>query len=404
MNRHVFAATHLFAATLGAVTALAGRAAGQDAVASPELHAAIASAEHRRDVPAIRWLCDELLPSLPQWPQGLDPQGAFSLSLSAEGLQIRATDVAIPSGAVAFGTCSFSAAQPAPQIVWRCEPGGREQWFVPDGFALPDQWRQLLHALEVDLVGHSRTLSVSVITGHLAGGMIDTDPRAALLRLGPALCGEATWHTHREPGQLVVNGRSDGGLMLPLTLLALCIAEGSGELSALSLRAFAARDADQSEAARQLGRSDRELDARTLRALLHAEDEVRLAAIEALVRHGACNELPAIVHAADVDHPWASIAARDAVTRLWPIATTEQRDATEAALRSSNSERLRHLDLTTLPTAAPGTSTRPISPVPQPGPATASARERALILLFCSAIGLLGLWRRERMRVAMLAN
>lgn len=363
---------------------------------SPELHAAIAASEHRNDVPAIAWLCNEFLPTLPQWPDELNPNDAFSVSLSATGLQIRKTEVVIPAGAVAIGTCSFSAADTSPQIVWRCETNGREQWFVPDDFELPARWQQLLHAIEADLVGTPRTLAVAVITGHLAGGLLDNDPRSALLRLGPSLCGDATWQAQRQNGQLQVYGRSDGGLMLPLTFLALAIADGCGELSALSLRAFAARDADQAEATRQLGRSDRELNTRTLRALLHGEDEVRLTAIEAFVRHGASHELPAIIRAADAEHPWATIAARDAVTRLWPVATSQERQETRSALQASDASMLQQINCDALATARPNTVVAPILPDPGANIAVDGGRARALLLLFCTSIGLLGLWSRER--------
>ncbi|MGK0204059.1 MAG: hypothetical protein ACI9S9_003139 [Planctomycetota bacterium] len=352
----------------------------------------------------MAWLCDEFLPTLPQWPEGLDPSKSFSLSLSAAGLQIRKTEVVVPAGAVAIGTCSFSAADPTPQILWRCETNGREQWFVPNDFELPPRWQQLLHAIEADLVGTSRTLAVAVITGHLAGGLLDNDPRSALLRLGPALCGDATWQAQRLGDKLHVYGRSGGGLMLPMTFLALAIADGCGELSALSLRAFAARDADKSEAARQLGRTDRELDTRTLRALLHAEDEVRLTAIEALVRHGASNELPAIIRAADAQHPWATIAARDAVTRLWSTATGEERYATRAALRASDVSELQQIDVEALAATPTNALIMPISPDSDTTIAVDGGRARALILLLCTSIGLLGLWHRERAMLHATTN
>ncbi len=370
---------------------------------SPELHAAIAASDYRNGVPAIAWLCGEFLPTLPQWPEGLNPNESFSLSLSAAGLQIRKTEVTVPVGAVAIGTCNFSGAGATPQIVWRCETNGREQWFVPDDFELPTRWQQLLHAIEADLIGTSRTLAVAVITGHLAGGLLDNDPRSALLRLGPSLCGDATWLAQRHDDQLHIFGRSDGGLMLPMTLLALAIADGCGELSALALRAFAARDADQAEAARQLGRTDRALDTRTLRALLHAEDEVRLTAIEAFVRHGASHELPTIIRAADAQHPWATIAARDAVTRLWPAATAAERHATRSALQVSNSSILQQLDIDALVTTPANRVTVPISP--ESGATLAvGGRARTLTLLFCVSIGLLGLWRRERTMLRAKTN
>lgn len=373
-------------------------------IVSPELHAAIAASEHRNDVPAIAWLCNEFLPTLPQWPETLDPNGAFSISLSATGLQIRETEVNVPAGAVAIGTCSFSTAGTSPQIVWRCDTNGREQWFVPDEFELPRRWQLLLHAIEADLIGTSRTLAVPVIIGHLAGGLLDNDPRSALLRLGPSLCGDVTWQAQRQFGQLQVCGRSDGGLMLPLTFMALAIADGGGEPSSLALRAFAARDADQAEAARQLGRSDRALDAPTLRALLHAEDEVRLTAIEALVRHEASRELPAIIRAADAQHPWATIAARDAVTRLWPVATTAERRATRSALQASDEGMLQQINVDALATKRPSMLVAPISIDSGANITGDGGRARALILLFCTSIGLLGLWSRERAMQRTTAN
>ena len=132
-----------------------------------------------------------------------------------------------------------------------------------------------------------------------------------------------------------------------------------------------------------------------MRALLHAEDEVRLTAIEAFVRHGASHELPTIIRAADAQHPWATIAARDAVTRLWPAATAAERHATRSALQVSNSSILQQLDIDALVTTPANRVTVPISP--ESGATLAvGGRARTLTLLFCVSIGLLGLWRRER--------
>lgn len=399
-------------ASLLAPTALCQVPATPPAAVGPQLHAAIASSAHRTQAPAIAWLCDEYLPSLPQWPAGLDPNTSFSLSLSAAGLQIRATEVAVPAGAVAIGSCSFSASDQAP-LLFRCDENGRERWFVPSDLRLPTRWQQFLHAIEADLVDTSRTLAVAVIIGHLAGALVDEDPRAELLRLGPSLCGDATWLAWHQGDYLHVCGRSDGGLMLPLTLLALAIADGGGELSSLSLRAYAARDADQDEAARQLGRTDRDLDARTLRALLHGNDGVRLTAIEALVRHGASQELPAIVRAASEQTPWATIAARDAVLRLWPVASAEERHATRSALQQSACAVLRELDVATIPTTSPTANRNQPSPnVAGPmlqsdaddSSSAASSRARALLLMLCTSIGLLGMWRRERTLLLASAN
>lgn len=370
---------------------------------APVLHAAIAASEHRSDVPAIAWLCDEFLPALPQWPEGLDSNASFSLSLTDAGLQISKTKVVVPTGAVAIGTCNFGGTRTAQQIVWRCDTSGREQWSVPSEFVLPKRWQQLLHAFAADLIGTSRTLSVPVIVGHLAGGLLDNDPRSALLRLGPSLCGEATWLAQRNGNQLHVVGRSDGGLMLPMTFIGLAVAGGHGSLPTISLRAFAARDPDRAEAARQLGRADRTLDTDTLRALLHAEDETRFAAIEALVRHQASNELPAIIRAADDQYPWATIAARDAVMSLWPATTAVDRDRIQSALQASNSAVLNQLDIDVL--TASSAKMVPTSRSTNPTPTfAADGRAHALTLLFFMSAGLLGLWHREHVKLRAAKN
>ena len=364
------------------------------AAPGPRLYAGIASADHRREVPAIAWLCEEYLPTLPQWPAGLDPRGSFSLSLSSAGLQIRPTEVAMPSGAVAIGACTSGSQEQ--ELVWRCSTNGRERWFVPADFEVLGSWRQLLHAIEGDLIGTPRTLALPVIIGHLAGVLVDDDPATALLRLCPAQCGDVTWMASERGEQLEICGRSGGGLMLPLAIFLLAIEGGSGEPSALSLRAFAARDADQAEAARQLGRSDLALDVATLRSLLHADDPVRLTAIESLVRHGQDAELINIIASADADKPWATIAAHDAVLRLWPSTSSDSRRVVLAALAQSESPALRELATSGLLTASTASNLEPLTEDTSTLPESISDRARMLIALFLVSVGLFGLWARER--------
>lgn len=362
----------------------------------PQLLAAIADSTHRSNVPAIQWLCQEFLPKQPQWPTGLKPSDAFSVSLSATELKIRKTEVEIPPGSVAIGTLIFSNNKDAPHIAFSCDENGREQWVIPDAFELPQRWQKVLHRLQADDLDTPRTLSIPVIIGHLAGGILDDDPRAELLRLGPSLCGEATWLAWRSNKNTHVCGRSDGGLMLPLTLSWFAIADGIGQLSELSLRAFAARDPDRAEAARQMGRGDRELETKTLRALLHAEDQVRLPAIESLVRHGAAEELPAIIYAAGKHNPLATIAARDAVFRLWPSATYSERSKARTALKHSEVRSLYELDFENLVSDQSQQLAALFAQQADPGQSIGIARKRTIIILVCSTLALLGLWLRER--------
>jgi len=384
-------ASALLAATFALLGGAAAQRAAQPAEPStpgPRLHAAFAGSEARGGAPAVQWLCEQFLPQLDCWPEGLDARGPFALQLDADGLTIRATGTEVPADAVALGTCTFTG-EGAP-LLWRCGTDGCEQWYVPAAFALPPRWLGLLHAIEGDVLQTPRTLSVAVAAGHLAGGLVEGDPRATALRLGAVQCGELTWLAWRKGDELRVRGRSDGGLMLPLALLALAVADGAGQPSSLALRAFAARDDDRAEATRQLGRDDREVDVPTLRSLLFAEDRVRLTAIDALARLGATDELPAIVAAADDAHPWATLAAEDALRELWPLASTETQQQVRGAAQRCESMDVRRLVLETLAERA--------APLPAPTPADPGGRGRLLLALFCTAVGLLGLWTRERVR------
>jgi hypothetical protein len=395
-NSRVLRQAILSCSLLAAPTAAQAAESASKTVIGPQLHAAIASSDFRSNTPAIAWLCDEYLPSLPQWPEGLNPHESYSLSLSLAGLTIQATEVDLPQNAVAIGSFSFEAASEDPPLIWRCDPNGREQWYIPSGFYMPNQWQRLLHAIEADLVDTPRTLAIAVLAGHLAGAQLDNNPQSSLVRLAPALCGDATWIAWQQDNYTRVCGRSAGGLVLPLTLLVLAI-EGNGRnLSALSLRAFASRDADQAEAGRQLGRPDKELDVHTLRSLLHAGDKVRLAAIEALIRHGDTSSLPLIIGAADATKPWAVIAARDAVIRLWPITSEQDRHATRAALRKSDVPVLKNLDTNSLPTSPVTPRDSNLTNELATSQNASNPRRNALIILFFMSVGLLALWSRER--------
>lgn len=374
---------------LGARAMAAALLCGALSAQTPTLHAAVAASEHRGGAPAIAWLCEEFLPTLPAWPEGLDPADAFALTVSPNGVDVRATEVAVPGGLVALGTVTLAESSQEPALVWSCGHDGGERWRIPASFAAPAAWGEALAAIGADAVSTPRTVAAPVLAGHLSGGLLEGDPRAALLRIGPALCGDVTWLATRQGDETIVDGRSGGGLMLPLALFLIAVADGAASPSALQLRAFAARDGDRGEAARQLGRSDRALDVETLRALLHGQDELRLTAIRSLTQRGALDALPQIVDAATPDMPWSTLAARDALRALWPHADAAQRRETQAALQRNRCPELRGVLLDA--GAAPGR--RAVDRT-----ATGSARGRAFAALFCTGIGLLGLWRRERLR------
>ena len=361
----------------------------------PQLHVAFAAGAARGDTEALDWLCEEFLPTRPEWPQGLKPQDPFAITLTLDGLRIAPTDVRPPQGSVALGTGRLDdALHDTPPFIWCCDRSGRERWHVPRGFVLPERYRRLARAIDADVLDTPRTFAIAVAAGHLAGGFAEGDPRATALRLGAALCGDATWTAWSDDrGDVHVRGCSEGGLVMPLTLLLVAAIDGGDAPSGPALRAFAARDADRTEATRQLGRSDRDVDVVTLRALLHANDAVRLTAIDALVRLGLGEELPHIVAAADPEHPWATIAANDALRILWRDASSPARAATRRALEQSPSQALRGVDLDRLVTARDSQSSSTAGDLPP-----SNGRARLLFVLFCTALGLFGLWTRERLR------
>ena len=351
------------------------------------LHAAFGPAAVRGALPALVWLCEELLPSRDEWPAALEPQHAYEIAWSEQGLQVRRTAILLGADVTAAGACQFGD---GPSLRFQCRSDGTEDWIVPADFAMPMSVRERLRALDADELDQPRTLALSVLAGHLAGGLAEGDPRAELVRLGSSLCGDVTWRaTRTADGGLHVRGRSDGGLSLPALLLLLAD-DRHHRADPLALRAFAARDHERTEAARQLGVAT-DQDTATLRALLHADDPTRLAAIDALVRRGAAEELPNVVAAADEGMPMASLAAADAVRALWLQASPVTRQRTRQALRQCQVLPLRAIDLDALPRDVP-------PPPPAPVDATADRRVAALVWLAVFAIGLLVAWLRERHR------
>lgn len=365
------------------VAGLGATAPCQSAAPVLTVHAAFAAEPKRQAAAALAWWCADYVAHRPEWPRELDPKGPFRLSWSDGRLGVGPAEP-LPVDVVAVGAFSVGG---GPDLLWTCACDGTEDWYVPPGFEVPPEWRSLLEALDADLIDVPRSLDLPVVFAHLAGAAVDGDPRNEL-RIGASLCGEVTWVCWKTPTHLRVRGRSAGGLSLPITLALLGRQGASHPLDELSLRAFAARDADRAEAARQLGRATSTESLTALRALLHAEDAVRLAAIDALIRRRESDELPRIVAAAGPSMPWASLAATDAVRELLPAASPGARQRTRAAIAASQNTELRRLDLGTIDGR---------SGPPEPPPYGRRARD--LLLLGILAIGLYGLWSRERVRL-----
>lgn len=382
---------HGLAALLSACLTVVAAAQAPAGAATPVLHVAFAAAPARHGVPALAWLAERHLPARAEWPAGLDPRRPFALRLDATRLGIMATTVELPADTVAAGSCTIGDGEP---MLFRCHTDGSEDWFVPSNFPVPPAWRKLLEAIDGRHTDVPHTLATAVVAGHLAGGLADGDPRAELLRLGAAHCGDVTWLAFWQGSTLRVRGRSDGGLLLPAALLVLAAERGDGP-DGLQLRAFGARDVDRAEAARRLLGSDERLALPTLRALLFADDATRLAAIDTLVRRHCTDELPAIVAAATAAMPWSALAAEHAVRELWVDAEPLVRQRTRAALQRSDSVPLRSIDTERLPRRVPHATASATAEEPADG----GPQARALILLGLLTIGIAGLWQRERARL-----
>lgn len=362
---------------------LTGSSLAQAVAPAPRLDVAFAAAPQRSRLPAIAWLCATWLPTQRVWPRELDPRASFRLTLAAGELTIRAHEAPHGDDVVAAGSCTVGD---GPAALFCCTVDGSEDWFVPVAFELPAAWRPPLEELAALALDRPRTLGTAVVVGHLAGGLADDDPRGRLLQLGASLCGDVTWLAFRTPEWIRVRGRSEGGLTLPAVLLGLANTAGRNA-NGLHLRAYAAADADRSEATRQLFRAAGDTVLPPLRAMLHADDATRLAAIDALVRRRCSDDLPAIVAAAGPDTPWATLAAADALRALWPTASPQARQRTRGALARSQSVALRAIDVEALGDAA--------APLVEPAP----GRVRAMIWLALVGLGLTGLWARERARL-----
>ena len=348
---------------------------------------AIAPAAQRAAAPAVAWLCESWLPRQAAWPRGRDGREGLRLAVTQDGIAVRPLDTPLDPRTLALGACTSGGRT----ALFALDVDGAEDWYLPPDFAPPPAWRDLLTHLDGFALDRPRTLDTVVVVGHLAGGLADTDPRGELLQLGGSLCGDVTWLAWRTPQWLRVRGRSGGGLALPAALMQL--AAGSGHATdGLALRAFASRDADRAEAARQMLRRDDDGVRAPLRAALHADDGTRLAAIDTLVRRRSTADLAAIVAAADADAPWATLAAADAVRALWPFASASERARTRAALAGSASPLLRAIDLDAIGSAGPG--------VPAAAGDVAPAHARALIWLARCAVLVAGLWARERALLA----
>lgn len=322
---------------------------------------------------ALLWLRREVLARRPEWPAGRDPGAAFSLQLSLRGLRFGPA-AGLPAGVAVAGDCQLPGGS---SVLFACDGDGREQWEC-EGGPLPPDLAEVTAALHVAIGDPPRVVDLAALVGNLAGPAVHGDPAADMLALGSTYCGDVTFAVRRQGNTTTVHGASAGGLTLPALLVWLSLRRDgarvvTGADDRWRLRAFGSRDGDRAEAARQLLRAGGD-GVPTLRALLHADEPSRLAAIDGLLRMHAAAELPHIVAAADPELPLATSMAVAAVRELWPMASAPTRAAVRSVVARNGFLQAE------LRAAVPA----------------ASARYRALAILGVFAAGLLGLWLRER--------
>jgi hypothetical protein len=346
------------AATLGAQAPLLRVAFAADAAASGP--------------PALVWLRRDLLALRPEWPAGLRATDAFTLTWRPTGIAIGAGEP-LPKGTYLAGGVLAGDGE----VLLRCAASGVEDWSVT-GTAVPPAILRLAQLFDLLADAPPRAIDVAAAAGNLLPAMLDDDPRRPLFGVGAAECGDLMLEIQRTATGLHLRGRSNGGLLLPVVILWLSSAPTPAELSTTaapdaptdeqrwSVRGFTARDGDRPEAARQLARSHSSNGLAALRALLHADDSTRCAAIDSLIRLGAADELPRIV-AAGKGQPLATAMAEAAVAELWDRAAPDRRAG--------------------------------IAPPVAGGDDAPSSSRRLLLPLAALFFGLLSFWLRERRRL-----
>lgn len=328
--------------------------------------------------PAIEWMRHELLASSANWPKGLDPASPFCAW--AEGATMRFGDaVALPEGCLTAGEFVVDGCT----IAFECRNDGSETWRLGQS-ELPASLASLFAQMRIDVDGPPRTIDFASLAGNLAGVAVEEDARARILHLAAMQCGEVTLAASLDDGRIVVTGRGAGGLVGPAWILSEILRRDAAQtmddnVRAWAARAFAGADGDRIEAARQLQRGGAAA-LPALRALLHGDEASRVCAIDGLVRLRAAAELPRIVAAADADMPLATAMAKTAIDELLPLADAATRERAREALTRNSA-----LDA---------------GLIASPARVTTQPRWRLLALSSLTLACLVGMWLRERARLA----
>ena len=307
------------------------------------------------------WLRDQIGPDLDWWPRGRDPWAPFEIVIDLGRENTLRLTERIPTTFESqserhdrervYMRARLAPTGGAPILTATAYATGRETWAIADvdPTAWPHRFRSLTAALALDRTGLV-CFDVGVAAAQLAGNSIETrSHRLAdlLLTRGAVACGSTCFVSElTADGIRVVRGLGNGGLTLPAMITALAELRGAGEtlfderrveeVERYRLLAFAARDPMRFEATAQLGRLGESAAVEVLEHLLWSEGTLRTGAIDGLIRSGASNALPDLVHAATTAgaEPYAEALADAAIANLWPSATDETRHATLEALAS----------------------------------------------------------------------
>ncbi len=327
---------------------------------------------------AIDWMRRELLATNAAWPLLRDASAPFCAWNDGDKI-LFGEAITLPGECVAAGEFVVDSST----IAFECRNDGSETWRLA-GARLPAPIANLFAQLRIDVDGPPRALDFASLAGNLAGVAVEEDSRARVLHLAALQCGEVTLAATREQGRIVITGRSGGGLVGPAWILAELRRRDAAQtmdasVLAWTARAFAGADADRLEAARQLQRAGAAA-VPALRALLHGDEASRLCAIDGLLRLKAVSELPRIVAAADIDMPLATAMAETAIEELLPLADSDTRERARKALARNAA-------------LAPGL----IASSPR---ASGEQRQRLVTIATLTLACLVGLWLRERARLA----
>lgn len=256
-----------------------------------------------------------------------DPFSALLLELDADGLRVRPDSAPSPAGQALRARITIDGEE----IHAVCDQGGLETWRSARGRALRTPPLRAL-AAQLDLVRAPGPVwfDVAALVGGRMAGVQMESPLGRLSTLGAVECGDLVVRLDNEGDDVVVVGRSRGGLLLPALLLHLAAQKTPTPTSteAWQLLAYAARDSRREEATMHLALATDPTAPDALRNLLFADDMACGRAAEALARRREPDALARLTHALRTARPTQRPFLEAAVATLWPLAdTAEQRRA-----------------------------------------------------------------------------